>query len=91
MKVKYLKEHLQNLPDDMDVLVSHHDGYERVCTSNFGAYSATAGYVEIRSDEYGLEWVDWVSPTQETYEYCDNLGKEHKIVPEKKEVFILDV
>jgi hypothetical protein len=87
MKVKYLKEHLQNLPDDMDVLVSHHDGYERVYTSNLGAYSGTVGYVEIKSDE----WEDWVSHTQETYEYCDNLGKEHKIVPEKKEVFILDV
>jgi hypothetical protein len=91
MKVKYLKEYIQNLPDDMEVLVCHHDGYERVYTSNLGAYSGTAGYVEIRSDEYGIEWEDWVLHTQETYEYSDNLGKEYKIIPEKKEVFILDV
>ena len=91
MKIKYLKERIQNLPDDMDVLVCHYDGYERVYTSNLGAYSGNAGYIEIRSNERGLEWEDWVYSTQETYEYCDNSGKEHKIIPEKKEVFILDV
>ncbi len=91
MKVKYLKEHLQNLPDDMEVLVSHHDGYERVYTSNLGALLGTAGYVEINDTEGKLEWEDWVYTTQDDYTYCDNSGKEYKIIPEKKEVFILDV
>jgi hypothetical protein len=91
MKVKYLKEHLQNLPDDMEVLVCHHDGYERVYTSNLGAYSGTAWYVEINDTEGKLEWEDWVYSTQDTYNYLDKLGKGYLIVPEKKEVFILDV
>jgi hypothetical protein len=51
MKVKYMKEHLQNLPDDMEVLISHHDGYERVYTHDFGVYPGTAGYVDYE-DRY---------------------------------------
>lgn len=85
MKVKYLKEHLQNLPDDMEVLVSHHDGYSRVYTSNLGVYSGIAGYVN------GFGWEDWVYSAEDTYKYRDNLGKELEIIPEQREVFILDV
>ena len=90
MKVKYLKEHLQNLPDDMEVLVSHHDGYERVYSSNLGAKLRTLGYVNFTA-EFGLEWEEWTSSALPTYKYYDNLGKVYYTEPEKKEVFILDV
>ena len=92
MKNKDLQELLQKYPDDMDVVISHFDGYERCYTWDMGFLKGTLDCATYTSkfqsnmEEYDLN--------KDFIEFVDEIEGEKSLVRVptfKKEVVILEV
>lgn len=62
MNVKELKEHLDNYPDDAEVLIDYDMGAGSFDKNNF----VTQELVLVRHDEWNnrkVEWFSWETPT----------------------------
>ena len=92
MKNKDLQEFLKQHPEDIEVVISHHDGYERCYTCDIGCVEGTLDYATYSSKyhsnmkEYGHD--------ESSIGFVDEVEGERVTVTvptTKKDVLILDV
>lgn len=92
MKNKDLQEFLKQHPDDMEVVITHHDGYERCYTWDIGCRKASLDYATYTSKyESNMEEYDY---DKTSIDFVDEVNGKKVIVPvptTKKDVLILDV
>lgn len=92
MKNKYLQEFLQKYPDDIEVVISHHDGYERCHTCDIDCMEGTLDYATYTSKyQSNMEEYDY---GKSSIDFVDEVNGKKVVVSvptTKKDVLILDI
>jgi hypothetical protein len=92
MKNKDLQEFLKQHPDDMEVVISHHDGYERCYTCDIGCLGGALDYATYTS-KYHSNMKEY-EYDKTSIDFVDEVNGKKVIIPvptTKKDVLILDV